>query len=144
MSHRRPGSWKKTAVNVAEFDAWDYAMRKRLGRFAGLDFFRHNNTGGRNLVGRHWPHKLCWDWFISWNPWRKDYDGPRRFRVWGPRFGSMGIEFWFGRLTFHWQDDGWMGACGPLGLDAPKIIWKHQIDSADFKARSRALSSTPL
>jgi hypothetical protein len=141
MSHRKPGSWKQQAVNAAEFDAWDRAMRKRLGRFAGLRFFQRTNTGGWNVISQHWPHKLCWDWFINWSPYRgAHWDGPRMVKFWGPSYGSMGAWLWFGRLALHWQDDGWMGACGPRGADAPKIIWKHQIDEAPFNARTRALS----
>jgi len=41
MSHRKPGSWKKDAVNAAEFDAWDRASTCRLG-----NDHRHDCKGG--------------------------------------------------------------------------------------------------
>ena len=141
MGKQWPGSWKKGAVNAAEFDAWDRAMRKRLGRFSGLQFFTRNNTNGWSLISLHWPHKLCWDWFIAWDWYRgPKWDGPRRIKFRGPAYGSMGADLWIGKLRIHWQDYGWMARSGPHKLEAPEIIWKHQIDSADFKARARALT----
>lgn len=143
MSLQKPGTWKKQAVNSAEFDAWDYALRCKLGFFTGLKFFQRHSSQSRTawtVAARHWPHKLCWDWCIHWTPWSEHYDGPHRLRVWLPRYGSTGFECWFGRLHLSWQDDGWMGAVGPLGVGAPKIIWKHQIDTAAKADRDRALA----
>lgn len=50
----------------AAFDAWDCAMRRKFGWRAGLSFWTRESGGGRVLIARHWPHKLCWDWAVYW------------------------------------------------------------------------------
>lgn len=141
MAARR--SWRSDAVNLAEFDAWDRGMRKRLGFFAGLIFFQRHGSDNRTawtVAARHWPHKLCWDWCVHWTPWKEHYDGPRRLRAWLPSYNSTGIECWFGRLSLAWQHYDHMANVGPIGMDAPKIIWKRDMDTANFKARTDALT----
>lgn len=145
MAFRR--NWRDGAVNAAEFDAWDNRMRKQLGFFAGLSFFERHNPTKRpkrtwTLAARHWPHLLCWDWTVWWQPYcDKHWDGDRRLKLrWAPQYGSVGIDLWFGHLSLHWQNYGHMAVSGPMGADAPKIIWKHSMDTANFRARDRALT----
>lgn len=138
-------SWRNDAVNLAEFDAWDRAMRKRLGFWAGLSFLQRHGTEKRatiTIAARHWPHKLCWDWCIHWSPYRRGFDGQRQVRFWlKPSIGnSIGAALWFGRITLSWQHYDHMPVSGPMGADAPKIIWKRDMDTAPFNARSSALS----
>lgn len=125
-------SWRDNAVNVAEFDAWDRATRQRLGLLAGLTLMSKNNTGGYQVVSRHWPHKLCWDWTLGWHPHRPGYDdGCRRvFFRWSHdyRVGELGI--WFGTIRLAWQDYGYMARSGSYAQEAPKIVWQREIDEA--------------
>lgn len=51
----------------------------------------------------------------------------------GPEWTREGF-YLFGIVPLYIRD------CGPLGIDAPKILWKHHIDTATFTERTRALS----
>lgn len=129
--------WRPDALNVSEWEAWDRVQRKRLGFFAGLQFFHANNTGGVQFASRHWPHRLCWDWTIGWHPFRQGYDA-RRLGFWRATCGDyFEIGLWFGRIIYSWQNSQWMARSGAATEAAPKIMWKHHI--AEERANSPAL-----
>lgn len=104
----------------AAFDAWDAAMKRRLGWRAGLDFGRKRDSGGGwTLASRHWPHKLCWDWFICWQPRGALADGERRV---GVIYCYRHLAILLGRasIAYHWQDYGDMVA-GQYKAEAPVV-----------------------
>lgn len=90
----------------AAFDAWDVATQRRLGWRAGLTFWAKTNTNGRILISRHWPHKLCWDWSLAWEPYRgRERDGERTIGlVYG--YGSCTVHLAICRFRYSWQDYG--------------------------------------
>ncbi|MFC5423233.1 hypothetical protein ACFPOB_27180 [Bosea eneae] len=126
--------WRDDAYNLAKFDAWDHAERRKRGWRAGLSFWgRTNVQGSRVLIARHWPHLLCWSWSIWVSRYRKGYSGPRRFVLQvhrGYRFAEIAL---FGpSIRLSWQDSGWMPAVDRRGPDgAPKILWNHHLANAE-------------
>ena len=71
-------------------------------------------------------------------------EGPIEIKVrlgfWRATCGDyIEIGLWFGRVIYSWQTSEWMACSGPYKESAPKIIWKHSLDTANFRARERAL-----
>ena len=56
---------------ILAFEAWDRKQR-RARPFAGLAFFRPASDASTIIASRHWPHLLCWQWLLSWKPYRAD------------------------------------------------------------------------
>jgi hypothetical protein len=129
----RSPSWRDSASNVAEWDAWDRAWRHKLGWRAGLKIWGQTNmAGSRTLISRHWPHRLCWDWSVWVGRWREGHDGPRRCSIVVSRpyrFAEIWVWTHYARLS--WQNSQWMVAVGPTYRPgAPKIYWKHHLENA--------------
>jgi hypothetical protein len=126
------GSWRKDAVNAAEFDAWDKRMKRKCGFFAGLRFFEGRIDSGLTIAYRHWPHKLCWDWLVRIHTVRPKYDGKRRFLFWhrqSLRGGQLWLWFWC--ISWVWQDSDWMVKDHfKREWHPPTVIWKHQVTAA--------------
>jgi hypothetical protein len=120
-------NWQKQAINPEPFEQWDRAWRKRLGFFDGLHFFRRTNSANCiNIAARHWPHKLCWDWILSWT-WAI---GPYYYPPWRWQWSldhGINIGLIIGHFRFQRQDCGHMAALGPNYADAPRVVWKRQI-----------------
>lgn len=127
----RPNNWREraTAKSLAAFDAWDRAQRKRLGWRAGLRAWSKTNVARRrNLLSRHWPHKLCWDWLVCASivlPVNAETNGlklilSRRYRH---------VDVVLGPLHIHaaWQDSGYMAGVGPYRTEAPKLVWSDHL-----------------
>lgn len=104
----------------AAFDAWDAAMRRRLGWRAGLAFWKKTNTAARVVVSRHWPHRLCWDWALWFEPYRgAKRDGERRIGVIFC-YHTLTLDLAVFALSFRWQNYGEMVA-SQYKADAPVV-----------------------
>lgn len=126
---QRPRSWRDDAYNLADFDAWDRAQRRKLGWRAGLAFWTKTNVpGSRVLISRHWPHLLCWSWAVWVGGHRKGFDGPRRFILQVSRpYRMVHLNLFGPSIRLSWQDYGHMAALGPDGERAPRVLWNHHL-----------------
>lgn len=130
----RPNSrWREdvTPASLAAWDAWDRALRRRLGLRSALAFWGRTNVPGcRNLVACHWPHRLCWSWLLSATWVRKDrlaYAGPNGLRlIVSRRYRHADLHLWRLRLHAAWQDDQWMAA-GHHRETVPRLIWARHL-----------------
>lgn len=129
-----PGqNWRDDASNLAEWDVWDRAWRKKLGWRAGLRFWGGTSTpGSRVLISRHWPHLLCWSWSVWVGKRREGFDGPRRFSIgYSRQYRCADIWLFVVYARLSWQNYGHMANVGPRYADAPKIFWKHHLENAE-------------
>lgn len=128
----KPEQWRDraTPASLRAFEAWDRGWKRRLGPTAGLAFWTRTNTPGCwNLVSRHWPHKLCWDWLVSLSVRQRRNDTPlgllfslhRRYR-----YASLTL-LWV-NLYLTWQNDDWMVHRAFLGDHGPEIEWDRSRD----------------
>lgn len=124
--------WEDSASNLDVWRQWDATMRQRCGWRAGLAFWGKTNTeGGRVLLSRHWPHRLCWSWSI-WVGLRRgvDMDGPSRVSlVIGRPYRFCEIQIVRAYVRVTWQNYGWMVA-SRYEAGAPTIYWKHHLEHA--------------
>lgn len=129
----KPPTWRDRASNLAEWEAWDRAWRKRLGWRAGLAFWKKTNTPrSRVLLSRHWPHRLCWSWSIWVGIARPGYDRKCFAFILSRPYRMTNIRLWWFKFSFHTQDSDWMANVGPTYKpDAPKIYWKHHLERAE-------------
>lgn len=120
LDFRRPRKcWKDDAYNPEEFRAWDRAMRKKYGYFAGVGWFRRTDREGYRSLSRHWPHMLCW----SWQLWI-GVDTPQ-FQVHVNRYYRfINLDLAWARLRLSWQDYGWMAK---KNMGAPEVRWHHHL-----------------
>jgi hypothetical protein len=102
----RPRSWRDRAPSLAEWERWDCRMRRRFGWRAGLSFWSRTNTPGqRVLLSRHWPHRVCWSWSISFGRRREGWHGPRHFSFVASRKDRfMGLWLWVMYVNMSYQD----------------------------------------
>lgn len=127
----KPGCWRERASNLAEWEAWDRAWRKKLGWRAGLRFWSKTNVpGSRSLLSRHWPHRLCWSWSIWVGIARPGYDKKCFLFSYSRKYRRLDVRLWWFKLDWSWQDSQWMVGLGPYRKDAPTIYWKHHLEHA--------------
>lgn len=125
--------WRSEALNLTSWQAWDHQRRKELGPFAGLAFFhRTSNRRSFNLVARHWPHRLCWDWLISMDLWAPKQGFPLKLSLIIDRPAQVAtVDLLFVSFRFQRQTSEWMIASGPERQTAPRIIWAHQLRNTE-------------
>lgn len=120
--------YKIIPVNNDKLRAFDRERRRRAP-LAGLRFFQRTSSAGWFLlVSRHWPHRLCWDWSLSWHhPQRaKGEMHPLGLSVGNRWHQKVSLGLWFGSLSFVKQPYGYM--LQTFGEDpAPKAIYEHNI-----------------
>jgi hypothetical protein len=74
---------------------------------AGLAFLRRSYNGRVVLAYRHWPHLLCWSWYLAWSgtplPLLQSSSCGRFRSLFQIEHGEgfFGIQVW--RLYFGWQ-----------------------------------------
>lgn len=119
-----------------DFDRWDRGMRRQFGLFAGLMFFhRTNSKRSFNLIVRHWPHLLCWQWVLAFNVAVADegrhffrFCGMTRPSIHGGQSWTLHL-FWIGYLHYQRQASDRIAAMGPIGRDAP-VIYPREVRAA--------------
>ena len=110
------------------FDRWDAEQRRKAGPLAGLRF--HWNHGPH--LSRHWPHLLCWQWMIRYEPPR--YKGKPGFWRFGP--GAAGGDMiglrlpLLGAIVYQRQASDRIAAFGTARRTAP-VIFKREHDPAN-------------
>lgn len=120
-------------MNYADVAAWDRKRRRELGFLAGLKWFERLPNGRIMLVSRHWPHRLCWSWFIDLSRIRTDLGYPRKFGFVASRLArQVRVALWSHELAFHWQHSWWMANVGPESMTAPRPIWRRQFLNPDL------------
>ena len=111
--------------DVAAFDAWSRAQRRRHGWRAGLTFFRRTSDRRRiQIATRHWPHLVCWSWGLDFA--RGQHFGWRAWTpglTWSSRHVSLRLGF-NTEICLAWQGYGWMPAVNLKSL-APRIRWNR-------------------
>ena len=114
---------EERAVNGDQIAAWSRRWKKSLGWRSGLRFFKKTNERFcYSIASRHWPHLLCWQWFLCCG-WNK-----RRAAV--LLYGKSGWEVAvFGPyIRYSRQNYDHMPATGPFyRKNYPEPIWAHHL-----------------
>lgn len=126
--------WRENGVKhtVEAYDAWDRKMRRKYGALRSIRWFGQTNEPQRRtmIASLHWPHRLCWSWFLDWSVVHPECRG---FKV-TCAYSQFAIVLWCRQISFHWQNDNWM-----VGMqhrdEGPEVIWKHDIERAMYLER---------
>lgn len=130
----KPRDWRDGAYNLAEWQEWDAAQRRRLGFFSGLKFWSKTNTErSRVLLSRHWPHRLCWDWSIWVGLHRgAHWDRPLKLAlIVSRKYRNIDVSLLWLKINVNWQNYQYMAGLGPNGHAAPDILWQHHLEHAE-------------
>lgn len=134
-----PGDpWHEVEVRrLHDFHRWSEGWKRSMGFLAGLKVleWRKDSYGdpprrswALTIAARHWPHLLCWQWFLELRPQRGMPWERRHFFSFHPTYGERGWTLrvlWLLQLYYATQRYDWMVA-EPFKAQAPLLYPLHE------------------